>query len=83
MWELYVCVSFQVVKEDSGNYSCGAPKTRPSSIDVFVSPGEKEDMRIIPSIDHRQRLNSKVRLSYLVGLDLHVHLYLLFPFSVC
>ncbi len=37
-----MCVSFQVVKEDSGNYSCGAPKTRPSSIDVFVSPGEKE-----------------------------------------
>ncbi len=30
----------QVVKEDSGNYTCSAPKTRPSSIDVFVSPGE-------------------------------------------
>ncbi len=78
-----MCVSFQVVKEDSGNYSCGAPKTRPSSIDVFVSPGEKEDMIIIPSIDHRQRLNSKVRLSYfLVGLDLYVHLYLFSIFGV-
>ena len=30
-----------VIKEDSGNYTCSAPNTVSSSIDVFVSPGEK------------------------------------------
>ena len=28
-----------VIKEDSGKYSCSAPNTEQSSIDVFVSPG--------------------------------------------
>ena len=28
-----------VIKEDSGNYTCSAPNTVSSSIDVFVSPG--------------------------------------------
>ena len=28
-----------VIKEDSGNYTCSAPNTVASSIDVFVSPG--------------------------------------------
>ena len=28
-----------VMIADSGNYSCSAPNTQPSSIDVFVSPG--------------------------------------------
>ena len=28
-----------VDKEDSGNYTCSAPNTESSSIDVFVSPG--------------------------------------------
>lgn len=28
-----------VDKEDSGNYTCSAPNTEASSIDVFVSPG--------------------------------------------
>ncbi|XP_040563955.1 limbic system-associated membrane protein isoform X2 [Lepeophtheirus salmonis] len=30
-----------VTKEDSGNYTCSAPNTESSSIDVFVSPGDK------------------------------------------
>ena len=30
-----------VDKEDSGNYTCSAPNTESSSIDVFVSPGMK------------------------------------------
>jgi len=30
-----------VIKEDSGNYTCSAPNTLSSSIDVFVSPGDK------------------------------------------
>jgi len=30
-----------VIKEDSGNYTCSAPNTVSSSIDVFVSPGDK------------------------------------------
>merc|ERR1711997_523464 len=30
-----------VIKEDSGNYTCSAPSTVSSSIDVFVSPGDK------------------------------------------
>ena len=29
-----------VIKEDSGNYTCSAPNTLSSSIDVFVSPGK-------------------------------------------
>ena len=29
-----------VIKEDSGNYTCSAPSTVSSSIDVFVSPGK-------------------------------------------
>ena len=28
-----------VIKEDEGNYSCSAPNTESSSIDVYVSPG--------------------------------------------
>ena len=31
----------KVDKEDSGNYTCSAPNTESSSIDVFVSPGNK------------------------------------------
>ena len=30
----------KVDKEDSGNYTCSAPNTESSSIDVFVSPGK-------------------------------------------
>ncbi|XP_059078709.1 lachesin-like isoform X1 [Tigriopus californicus] len=30
-----------VIKEDSGNYTCTAPNTKPSTIDVYVSPGDK------------------------------------------
>ncbi len=57
-----------VIKEDSGNYTCSAPNTLSSSIDVFVSPGKNENENKSKTIFKKYILKRLKRLTHFIAI---------------